>query len=59
MDLREQFDASPKVKPSRLNILPPNPEQDENEDRVVGREGFPLGCIESSQRVSIYGRQEM
>ena len=37
----ERFDASPKVKTNRLNILPPNPEQDNDAESVVGKGRFP------------------
>lgn len=39
----DTFDASPKVKPTRLNILPPNPENNQTspEDSVVGLGRFP------------------
>lgn len=40
MNANDRYDASPKVKPNRLNILPPNPEQRADES-VVGPGRFP------------------
>lgn len=37
---QDSFDTKPKVKKNRLNILPPNPEQKENE-KAVGPGRFP------------------
>lgn len=39
-DLEERFDSPLKVKPSRLNVLPSNPET-EDPDQVVGSGRFP------------------
>lgn len=41
MNGNDRFDASPKVRPNKLNILPPNPEQTTPEGSVVGPGRFP------------------
>lgn len=41
MHLNERFDPAPRVKTTKLNILPPNPEAPLEGDRVVGPGRFP------------------